>query len=347
MTQTYPEQLKKSDSLLAKHLTASRYQQLANEETTLGYTFTQAIQSNLDNPDSGIGIYAGDAESYQTFAAVMDPIIEDYHQVSLSNNHQQQNFDDTGKDWTMPDDSDDYVISTRIRTARNLAAMPFGGALSPEQRQTIEQQIAAALATLSGELQGDYHAITSLSEQQQQSLVEQHYLFKQGDRFLQSAGLNNDWPNNRGIFFNHDKLFLVWVNEEDHLRIIAMQQGGDIRAVFNRLKNAVTALSAQLDFAADQRLGVLSSCPTNIGTGIRASVHIKLPQLAATPELLNQLAAQYHLQVRGQHGEHSESKEPIFDLSNKRRLGLSEVDCIDDLVSGVKAIIMAEKEFGK
>lgn len=342
MSSTYPEKLRQSKSLLAKYLTEARYQQLKNKQTSQGYTFAQAIQSNIDNLDSGIGIYAGDAESYQTFAAVMMPIIEDYHQVKL-NQAQQQDFDASGKHWDMPDDSDEYILSTRIRTARNLAATPFGGALTAKQRGQVEQQIVEALNELDGELAGSYHALTAMSEKQQQALVEQHYLFKQGDRFLASAGLNNDWPNHRGIYFNAEKTFLVWVNEEDQLRIISMQQGGNIQQVFSRLKQAVQQLSQRLDFAIDKQLGVLSSCPTNIGTGIRASVHIRLPKLAANQEQLQALAKQYHLQVRGQHGEHSESVEPIFDISNKRRLGLSEVECIDDLVSGVQAIIATEK----
>lgn len=334
--------LRQSNSLLAKHLTPERYQRLKDRQTANGYTFAQAIQSNVDNLDSGVGIYAGDADSYHQFAAIMNPIIEDYHQVTLDK-PQQQNFDDSGKDWQMPDDSDDYVLSTRIRTARNLAAMPFGGALSPQQRAAVEAEIVTALNQLSGELAGEYYALTQLSEAEQTQLVQQHYLFKQGDRFLASAGLNNDWPNHRGIYFNPQKTFLVWVNEEDQLRIIAMQNGGDIRQVFSRLKQAVKQLSQRLTFAVDEKLGVLSSCPSNIGTGIRASVHIRLPKLAANQQTLQALAERYHLQIRGQHGEHSESVEPIFDISNKRRLGLTEVECIDDLVSGVKAIIAAEK----
>lgn len=337
--------LAKSSSLLAKHLTPTKYEQLAEQTTELGYSFGQAIQSNLDNLDSGIGIYAGDAESYQTFAAVLNPIIEDYHQVRLDQS-QPHDFNDAGKDWAMPADSDDYIVSTRIRTARNLAGMPFGGALSPEQRAATERQIVAALNQLSGDLSGQYHAISEMSEARQQQLVEQHFLFKQGDRFLASAGLNNDWPHNRGIFYNADKSFLVWVNEEDQLRIISMQQGGDIRQVFQRLTTAVTTLSEQLAFAVDDKLGVLASCPTNIGTGIRASVHARLPKLCNDKPQLEKIAEQYHLQIRGQHGEHSESAEPIVDISNKRRLGLSEVDCVNDLVGGVKAIIAAEKAAG-
>jgi protein-arginine kinase len=79
------------------------------------------------------------------------------------------------------------------------------------------------LTTFEGELDGKYYALTSLTEEQRKQLIEDHFLFKEGDRFLKAAGLNRDWPDARGIYHNNDKTFLVWVNEEDQLRIISMQ----------------------------------------------------------------------------------------------------------------------------
>jgi len=97
---------------------------------------------------------------------------------------------------------------------------------------------------------------------------------------LEAAGLNRDWPSGRGIFHNHDKTFLVWLNEEDHLRIISMEKGADIFHVFKRLSYiAVNIEMRGSSFAHDDHLGYITSCPTNLGTGLRASVHIKLPNL--------------------------------------------------------------------
>ena len=79
------------------------------------------------------------------------------------------------------------------------------------------------MTTFEGELDGKYYALTSLTEEQRKQLIEDHFLFKEGDRFLKAAGLNRDWPDSRGIYHNNDKTFLVWVNEEDQLRIISMQ----------------------------------------------------------------------------------------------------------------------------
>jgi creatine kinase/arginine kinase len=111
-------------------------------------------------------------------------------------------------------------------------------------------------------------------------LIEDHFLFKEGDRFLESCGLNRDWPEGRGIFHNKEKTFLVWINEEDQLRIISMQKGADILAVFTRLSKAAADIEKVSKFAHDDHLGYITSCPTNLGTALRASVHVKLPFLA-------------------------------------------------------------------
>ena len=97
-----------------------------------------------------------------------------------------------------------------------------------------------------------------MDEATRKQLVEDHFLFKKGDRFLESAGINNFWPNGRGIFFNDNKTFLVWINEEDQLRIISMEQGANIKSVFGRLEKAVAAINEKLQFAYNEKLGYLT-----------------------------------------------------------------------------------------
>jgi creatine kinase/arginine kinase len=162
---------------------------------------------------------------------------------------------------------------------------------------------------------------------------------------LESCGLNRDWPSGRGIFHNNDKTFLTWVNEEDQLRIISMQPGADILAVFTRLSKAATEIEKVAKFAHDDHLGYITSCPTNLGTALRASVHIKLPNLSTkNKKLFNEIADKYYVQIRGIHGEHTETDDGVFDISNKRRLGRSERDLVQDMYDGVKALIKAEVE---
>ena len=136
---------------------------------------------------------------------------------------------------------------------------------------------------------------------------------------------------------------MIWVNEEDHLRIISMEASADISGVFNRLCRGLDHLSTRLEFAFDKRYGFLTSCPTNIGTSMRAGVHIRLKKLEKNQALLKKLVAQYHLQIRGTQGEKTSVEKGIFDISNRQRLGIPETRIIQNLHSGLAAIIEAEK----
>lgn len=108
------------------------------------------------------------------------------------------------------------------------------------------------------------------------------------------------------------------------------------------MSKACAHIETVAKFAHDQHLGYITSCPTNLGTALRASVHIHLPKLGTQKADFEAIADKYHVQIRGIHGEHSESDDNIYDISNKRRLGHSEVSLIQDMYNGVKAMI--EKE---
>ena len=171
------------------------------------------------------------------------------------------------------------IKSTRIRVGRNLDGYPLGPGITNEQRVQIEKSVVQALQSFTGDLAGTYYPLNSMTEAQRKQLIEDHFLFKEGDRFLEAVGLNRDWPNGRGIFHNKDKTFLVWVNEEDQLRIISMQNGADLKTVFDRLCRACAHIEKVAKFSHDNHLGYITSCPTNLGTALRASVHIFLPNL--------------------------------------------------------------------
>ena len=109
----------------------------------------------------------------------------------------------------------EMVISTRIRVGRNLAGYPLGPGISKEQRDEVEQKVSGALSGMTGELAGKYYPLSGMSAADQNQLIADHFLFKEGDRFLEACGLNRDWPSGRGIFHNNEKTFLVWINEED------------------------------------------------------------------------------------------------------------------------------------
>ena len=343
MNMDYPNFTSEYKSLMAKYLTKDIFNELKELKTANGYTLFDAINSGIKNPDSGIGIYAGDEESYTLFAPLFDKIIEDYHGFSKSDMH-KSNLNAADLNAVNPDPEGKYIVSTRIRVGRNLHNLPLGPAISKEQRSYVEQSVSDVLKSLDGDLAGSYYPLEGMSEEDRNSLIADHFLFKAGDRFLEAAGLNRDWPSGRGIYHNSAKTFLVWINEEDELRIISMQKGGDIKSVFSRLTTAIMFLEKKIEFAYSQHLGYITSCPTNLGTAMRASVHIALPKLAADMELFKAITDKHHLQIRGIHGEHSQSEGGIYDVSNRRRLGVTEVECVQDMYDGVVALIEAEKK---
>ena len=341
----YPNFPDECHSLLSKYLTPEVFEALKNKKTPNGFTLEQAINSGVVNLDSGIGVYAGDQESYTVFAVLFDPIIEEYHGFKKGDVH-KSNLNPEDLNAPNPDPEGKYIVSTRIRVGRNVDHMPLGPGISKEQRDQVESSIVEGLCTLEDELAGSYYPLHGMSKEIQEQLIKDHFLFKEGDRFLDAAGLNRDWPEGRGIYHNHDKTFLVWVNEEDQLRIISMQQGGDIKEVFTRLVNAIKSIETKVSFAYSDHLGYITSCPTNLGTAMRASVHIALPNLAKDMEKFKAITEKHHLQIRGIHGEHSESEGGIFDISNRRRLGITEVEAVQDMYDGVVALIEVEKALG-
>lgn len=135
---------------------------------------------------------------------------------------------------------------------------------------------------------------------------------------------------------------MVWVNEEDHLRIISMQQGGNVGQVLDRLIRGVKIIEKLCQFSRDEHLGWLTFCPTNLGTTVRASVHVKIPKVSARPDF-KKICEELKLQPRGIHGEHTETTGGVFDISNKARLGVSEYDCVSHMYNGVKKLIEMEK----
>ncbi len=333
-----------ANMLMLKHLAAlpqSVRHELLQKRTATGFTLGMAMVSGTLNLDSGVGAYAGDAEAYDMFEPFFGPLIADYH--GFTGNH-VTDFD-VSKIPTEPvDPTGEAIVSTRIRVGRNLKGYPLAPMISKEQRLEVMNCAAQAFKEkFSDDLAGDFYPLEGMDEGVRQTLVNDHFLFKQGDRFLEVVGANHDWPSGRGIFHNADKTALVWVNEEDQFRIISMQKGGDIRAVFDRLARMVEILNKALPFAYHEKYGAITSCPTNLGTAMRASVHVKLPYVSSRPDF-KQLATDLKLSIRGIHGEHSESEGGIYDISNKRRLGVSEVEAVLTMYEGIKKLLETERE---
>lgn len=327
-------------SLLDQLMTEELYASLQGLKTSNGFTIDDVIRSGRMNPDSSVGVYAGDPESYEVFAPFFDRVIAAYHKFDHAVHSHVTDFDAAKIPAAPVDMTGAAVISTRIRVGRNLKGFPLAPAITREQRNEVMRLVTAALSEIEdADLKGSFYSLEGMDETVREQLVADHFLFKQGDRFLDAAGANRDWPEGRGIFHNADKTALVWVNEEDQLRIISMEKGGNVQSVFGRLSRLAGALEKKLPFAYHPKYGAVSSCPTNLGTAMRASVHVRLPNLAAQQDLFKEICATNKLSIRGIHGEHSESEGGVYDISNTQRLGLSEVAAVTLMYEGVKRLI--------
>merc|ERR1711973_527181 len=341
--------IKSTKSLVATHVTKERWDKLKNIETkTCGFTLAKACACAIEFDNQHCGIYAGDWDSYKDFAIVFDPLIQEYHGISADAKH-TSDMDASKVNGNI--DSAAPVHSTRIRVGRNIDGFGLSPGITKQQRIDVEKLMSSALSKLTGDLAGSYYPLTGMDEAVRQQLVDDHFLFVSGDPNLKIAGMERDWREGRGIFHNKDKTFLTWVNEEDQLRIISMQMGGDVRAVFDRLARGIKAVEDSVkaesgkDFMLDAKYGYIHSCPTNLGTGMRASVHVDLP--GWTKEglpALKKRCEELHLQPRGTRGESGGQTGITYDISNKRRLGYTEVELVQKMIDGVNTLWKEDKE---
>jgi len=350
----YPSLLQ-HNNCMAHHLTPELYAELRDKVTSNGFALDQAIQTGIDNPGhpfiKTVGIVAGDEESYDVFAAIFDPIIEDRHMFRKDDVH-VTDLDSTKLRGGMFDER--YVISSRVRTGRSIKGHCLPPHCTRGERRNVEKLVSNALSKLKGDLTGRYYPLAGMSEEEQQQLIDDHFLFdKPVSPLLVCAGMARDWPDARGIFHNKDKNFLVWVNEEDHTRVISMEQGGDMRAVFERFCRGLKEVEDTIKEGGDsymwsERLGYILTCPSNLGTGLRAGVHMRLP-LLSRDRRFDSILDSLRLQKRGTGGVDTEATGGVFDVSNSDRLGYSEVQLVQKVIDGVNTLIEMEKclELGK
>ncbi len=318
-------------------LDAATQRSLSDQKTKNGVSISKVLKSGADHPDSDIGCYAGDADSYKVFAPVFDKVISEYHKVDITKDYNRDtNFEGLAK---FSSKIAGEIISTRVRVARSLSNYPFESAMTKQQRLSLEREVLSAIATtLKGtEFEGTYYSLPKISKDQKAELLAKHLIFKEGDKFLQSAGITNDWPDGRGAYVSKDEKFAIWINEEDHIRVMYLEKDADVAHVASQLFKALNLLGSKLQFAYDPKLGYLNSCPTNIGTAMRVSIHIKVPSSYSETEL-KALCKKYGLSVRGTFGEHTAALDNVYDISYKKRLGNSERGIINTFVESVNAL---------
>eukprot|EP00921_Rhytidocystis_pertsovi_P026826 GHVQ01043226.1.p1 GENE.GHVQ01043226.1~~GHVQ01043226.1.p1 ORF type:complete len:379 (+),score=64.42 GHVQ01043226.1:143-1279(+) len=346
----YPD-LSKHNNLLGKVLTQEMYEKYHGKATANGVTLDLNIQTGVDNPGhpfiTTVGVTAGDEESYETFKDLFDGVIEKRHSFPPTKDHKtdldvskllKEDLDPTG----------DYIVSTRVRTGRSIRGFRLPPCCSRGERRQLMEIAKTATGSLTGDLAGEFHTLSGMDKELREKLIKDHILFQDPDSpLLLSSGMGRDWPDARAVFYSTDKKFITWVNEEDHLRLISLSDGGNLKNVFERFSRGVTEMEKVMkdkshEFMHNNHLGFILTCPSNLGTGLRASVMIKIPKLTAHAKF-QEIFKPLKLQRRGTLGVDSTSTDGTHDVSNCDRLGYSEVELCNILIQGVDKIIELEK----
>jgi len=237
-----------------------------------------------------------------------------------------------------------------------------------QERRDLEALVVKALLNMGGDLKGDYFPLhgsrsyapkpNGMSEAKEDELRKTGNLFQEPDStLLLASGMARHWPDGRGVFHNDAKSLFVWFGEEDHLRIVSMQgsrsgptpEGKNIREVTARFMRACDEVQKVLrasgaDFMHDKNLGWILTCPSNLGTGLRAGTMVNLPNLSSRHDW-KKLIGKMGLQVRGTGGVDTASTGGTWDVSNADRIGKGEVDLVNILIEGAAVLVQWESMY--
>lgn len=232
----------------------------------------------------------------------------------------------------------DIVISSRVRLARNIVQYPFPHFLSEEAADEVVDAVRLALSAPSYKKEAGEIEMVKLNELtvlERQVLVDKHLVSPQ----------HIEKPIGRAVVINADESFSIMVNEEDHLRIQCLLPGLQLQKAWEEADKVDDLLEKTLDFSYCARRGYLTACPTNVGTGLRASVMMHLPGLVMTNKINQMLQAisQLGLTARGFYGEGTEALGNLFQVSNQITLGQTEDEILKNLQAVIRQLIAQER----
>lgn len=226
------------------------------------------------------------------------------------------------------------VISTRVRLARNLEGVPFPSKLPLVKLREVNEQIADAVDKCDFGVKLRKVQMETIGEYEIYSMVERHII---SPKFANVR-------EGRILYVSDDEHLSIMIGEEDHLRIQVLNSGFCLKDTYELCDKIDTLLSQKLKFAFDEKLGYLTECPTNLGTGMRASLMLHLPVLNSTGELkkIAGSVSKIGLTFRGFYGEGSNSRANFYQLSNQVTLGISEFDALENLKNIATQIVDKE-----
>lgn len=231
----------------------------------------------------------------------------------------------------------DVVISSRIRLARNLEYYPFAGKLRDDQAEVLVDEVKGIATILSDNSARKYYAcnISTLSEIDKSAMVERHIV----------SPLLAEKEQTTGLILSDDETISLMINEEDHVRIQAIVGGMNLEEAYEEASKVDDIAYEKLHFAFDDKFGYLTECPTNAGTGMRASCMMFLPALGSARMIqkLIEEVGKYGMTIRGIYGEGSKSLGNMYQVSNQKTLGNSEIEIIENMKRIVTQIVSQER----
>jgi protein arginine kinase len=233
----------------------------------------------------------------------------------------------------------DVVISSRVRLARNLESFPFSAKLTDNQALELVEKLKGATAVLEAKEAKKYYScnVDLLTDAEKTAMVERHII----------SPLLLDREQSTGLILSEDERISIMLNEEDHIRIQSITGGMNIMGAFAEANAADDIASELFDYAYHEKYGYLTSCPTNVGTGLRASYMMFLPALTVTGKItkLAEELSQYGIALRGTYGEASKSVGNLYQISNQKTLGSTEREIIDSLNRIVEQVMKQERRY--
>ncbi|MDF2943463.1 MAG: putative ATP:guanido phosphotransferase Hore [Herbinix sp.] len=232
----------------------------------------------------------------------------------------------------------DVVISSRVRLARNLDNYPFSAKIVEEQAVALVNEVKGITNSLSEEDNRRFYScnISTLSEIDKIAMVERHIV----------SPLLAEKEQTTGLILSEDETVSIMVNEEDHVRIQAIVGGMNLEQAYGVADRIDDIAYDKLHFAYDEKYGYLTACPTNAGTGMRASCMVFLPALSAArmiPKLIEEVS-KYGVTIRGIYGEGTKSLGNIYQISNQKTMGNSESEIIENLKRVVLQVVKQERK---
>ncbi|MBO8141271.1 MAG: protein arginine kinase [Firmicutes bacterium] len=230
----------------------------------------------------------------------------------------------------------DVVLGSRIRLARNLAGIPFPAVASEQQLEHVMTMCREAVAKAGSLGNMEFVPMSSLTPLERQLLVERHLISPQHTKAVR----------HKAVILRDDEVVSVMINEEDHIRIQVLMPGMQLGLALDVADRVDNGLEGQLPYAFSETRGYLTACPTNVGTGLRASLMVHLPALALTDQIGRIIGAvgKFGLVVRGLYGEGTQAVGNIFQFSNQVTLGRGERETVEHLISVTRQVIDQERE---